>query len=73
MILDHLENIRFVGKLAQFQFGVNQLIVQLDFEAATSGRDELHFLDFLFEAVQYLARQTDSLRLIVSNRAIFEF
>lgn len=73
MILDHLENIRFVRKLAQFQFGVNQLIVQLDFEAATSGGDELQFLDFLFEAFQYLARQTDSLRLIVSNRAIFEF
>ena len=43
---------RFLGKLARFQLGVDQLAIQVQFEATATRGDQLQIGDLLFEMVQ---------------------
>jgi hypothetical protein len=60
----------WLRELPGFQLGVDQLAVHLHFETPTSGRDELYRADTLFEFEEFF-RQTDGVRFVVSDRAIF--
>jgi hypothetical protein len=66
------DNGLFVRKLSGFELRVNQFAIQRDLEAATAGRDERELLDFLFEVVEQFGRQTDGLRFVSSDRAVFQ-
>jgi hypothetical protein len=67
---DHLDNGLLVGELAGLELGVEQLAVRLQLEAASLGRDEGQVVDLLLVRRQQFGRQTDSLGLVVSHRAV---
>ena len=59
-----------VWKLTGFQFRVDQLVVDSDFEAATGIGLQFHRGDLLLELIEDLGGQTDRTRLVVSSGAI---
>jgi hypothetical protein len=62
-----------VGELPRLQFRVDELSIDTDLESAPVGGDQAQLSDAPFDRSQDLVRQTDGLRLVVSNRAINEF
>jgi hypothetical protein len=44
---DHVQDPFFVGKLARFKFGIDQVAVQRYFETSASGRDQRKILNLL--------------------------
>jgi hypothetical protein len=69
-LADDAQHAAFVGEFAGLQLGVDQLAIERDLKAAAAGGEELQTLDLLFIFRQDLACQTDSLRLVASNRAV---
>ena len=61
-----------VGEPTALQFGVDQLAVDGQLEAAAAAGDQLQVADLLLVRVQQLARQTEGLRLVVSHRTVFQ-
>jgi hypothetical protein len=70
---DHVDDPFFIGKLARFELGIDQIAIQGYFKTPASGWDQLEVLNFLLVGGEKLARQTDGLRLIISHAAILEF
>ena len=62
----------FIGKFAGFEFRVNQISIERDFETSAPRGDQFHVLDLLLESGQELARQTDGFRFVVSDRTVLE-
>ena len=58
-------------KAACLEFGINKFAVDADFESATAGRNQLERANALLE-FQKLFRQTDGMRFVVSDRAVFD-
>ena len=71
--LDLLERPLFVGKLVRFEFRVNQLAVDFQFEAAASRGNQCERFDLLFERFEQQVRQTDGFRLVSSHGAVAKF
>jgi hypothetical protein len=69
-LADDAQHAAFVGEFAGLQLGVDRLAIERDLKAAAAGGEELQTLDLLFIFRQDLACQTDSLRLVASNRAV---
>ncbi len=59
-----------VGECARFLFGVNFFLVHRHFENSATGRNQRERTDLLLELQKFI-RQTDGLRFVVSERAIF--
>jgi hypothetical protein len=76
-LLDSLGDARedglFVGEFTGFKLRVDQFAVHSDFEATTNGGNEREIVDLLFEVREQLGCQTDSLRFVPSDRAVFQF
>ena len=69
---DCFQNPFFLGELSGLQLGIDEVPVDGYLEATATRRNQLQFANFLLVSRQKLARQTDGLRLIVSNRTILE-
>jgi hypothetical protein len=68
-----VEHPLLVGELAGLEFGVDQLAVGGQLEAAAARGDQLQLADALLVRRKQLARQTDGLRLVTSHRAVLQF
>jgi hypothetical protein len=68
---DQLEDGVGLRKLPGLEFGMDGLSIDAHLERAAAGWDEPHRSDPLLELEEY-GCQTDSLRFIVSSRAIFD-
>ena len=60
-----------VGPVARFKFGMEEFAIYSNFERAAARRDERERRDALAE-FKNLGRQTDGLRRVVSNDAVFD-
>ena len=61
-----------VRELAGGEFGIDEIAVDGEFEAAAAAGDELHVFELLLVGREQLRRQTDGLRFVVSHRAVLE-
>lgn len=68
---DGLENEVGLRELACLEFGINLLAIDADLKFSTGRGNERDRTHLLFEA-QKLFRQTDGMRLVVSNVAVFD-
>ena len=68
-----VEDPLFLGELTGLELGIDQVPVHGNLKATPARRNQLQIAYLLFVGGQQLARQTDGLRFIVSNRAILEF
>ena len=59
-----------VRPLAGFEFGMEQFSIGADFEGAAAGRNQRKRFDAVAEFENF-GRQTDGLRRVVSNDAVF--
>jgi hypothetical protein len=55
---------------ARRELGEDERVVLLHLEAASIGRDQDQGLDVALESLEQLLRQTDGMRLVVSDRAV---
>jgi hypothetical protein len=60
-----------VGPVAGIEFGMEQFTIGVNFESAAAGRDEGKRFD-AFAEFKNFGRQTDGLRRVVSNHAVFD-
>lgn len=61
-----------VGKLSGLELRVDQFPTDGQFKASATLRDQRQILDALLVLGQEFGRQTDSLWLVVSHRAVFK-
>ena len=69
---DRVQHPLFFGELTRLELGIDQIPVDRNFEATSARRNQLQIAYLLLVGGQQLARQTDGLRFIVSNRTILE-
>ena len=69
---DGFQNPFLFGEFPSLQLRVNEIPVNGHLEATFAGRNQFQVADLLLVSRQQLARQTDGLRLIVSNRTILD-
>ena len=69
--LDRLNDLVEVRPLAGLEFGMEQFAIGANFEGAAARRNQRKRLDALAEFESF-GRQTDGLRRIVSNDAVFD-
>jgi hypothetical protein len=69
--LDRSDDLVEVGPVAGIQFGMEELAIGANFEGAAARRDQGERFDPLAE-FENLGRQTDGLRRVVSNHAVFD-
>src|SRR6266446_2328640 len=62
----------FLRELSGLELGVDKVPVDRYLEATPARRNQLQIVYLLFVGRQQLARQTDGLRFVVSNRTILE-
>lgn len=67
---NEIQHFALVGKLAGVQFGIHQLVIEFQLEAAAAGRNQRQAGDALLIGFHKLGRQTDGLGLVISERAI---
>jgi hypothetical protein len=67
---DQPEHLALVGELSGLQLGIHQLAIERQLEAAAARGDELQPLNLLLISFQNAARQTDGLRLVISEGAV---
>jgi hypothetical protein len=60
-----------VGPITRIEFGMEQVAISANFESATARRDEGERFD-PFAEFKNFGRQTDGLRRVVSNHAVFD-
>ena len=60
-----------IGPVAGIEFGVEELAIGADFECAAARRNQGERFDALAEFENF-GRQTDGLRRVVSNDAVFD-
>jgi len=70
-LLDRLNGAVEVRPVAGVEFGMEQFTIGANLESAAARRDELERLDALAELKNF-GRQTDGLRRVVSNDAVFD-
>ena len=69
--LDRLNNVVEIRPLAGFEFGMEQFAIGANFEGAAARRNQRKRCDALTE-LENFGRQTDGLRRVVSNDAVFD-
>ena len=69
--LDRLNDLVEIRPLAGLEFGMEQFAIGANFEGAAARRNQRKRLDALAEFENF-GRQTDGLRRIVSNDAVFD-
>ena len=70
-LLDRLSDLVEIRPLAGLEFGMEQFAIGANFEGAAARRNQRKRLDALAEFEDF-GRQTDGLRRVVSNDAIFD-
>ena len=70
-LLDRLNDGVEVRPVAGVEFGMEQFTIGANLESAAARRDELERLNALAELKNF-GRQTDGLRRVVSNDAVFD-
>jgi hypothetical protein len=70
-LLDRLNDFVEIRPLAGLEFGMEQFAIGANFEGAAARRNQHKRLDALAEFEDF-GRQTDGLRRIVSNDAVFD-
>jgi hypothetical protein len=70
--LERIQNLLLVGEFVGVQFGIDQIPIDGQLEAAALAGDQSQPLDSLFERGEDFARQTDGIWLVVSHRAVFK-
>ena len=70
-LLDGLDDFVEIRPLTRFEFGMEQFAIGANFEGAAARRNQRKRLDALAEFENF-GRQTDGLRRVVSNDAIFD-
>ena len=71
MLCDLLNDLVEIGPVAGIEFGMEQFAIGADFESAAARRNERERFN-AFAEFKNLGRQTDGLRRVVSNHAIFD-
>jgi hypothetical protein len=69
--LDRLNDLVEIRPLAGLEFGMEQFAIGANFEGAAARRNQRKRLNALAEFEDF-GRQTDSLRRVVSNDAVFD-
>ena len=69
--LDRLDGFIEIRPLTGFEFGMEQFAIGANFEGAAARRNQCKRLNALTE-FENLGRQTDGLRRVVSNDAVFD-
>jgi hypothetical protein len=69
--LDRLNDLVEIRPFAGIEFGVEQFAIDANFEGAAARRNQRKRLDTLAEFENF-GRQTDGLRRVVSNDAVFD-
>ena len=69
--LDGLNDLVKIRPFARIEFGVEQFAIGANFEGAAARRNQRKRLDALAEFENF-GRQTDGLRRVVSNDAVFD-
>ena len=70
-LLDRLNDLVKIRPLTGLEFGVEQFAIGANFEGAAARRNQRKRLDALAEFENF-GRQTDGLRRVVSNHAVFD-
>ena len=70
-LFDRLNDLVEIRPLTGFEFGMEQFAIGANFKGAAARRDQLKRFDTLPEFENF-RRQTDGLRRIVSNDAVFD-
>ncbi len=70
-LLNRLNNLVEIGPLPGFEFGMEQFAIGANFEGAAARRNQRKRLNALAE-LENFGRQTDGLRRVVSNDAVFD-
>ena len=68
---DRLNDLVEIRPLARLEFGMEQFAIGANFEGAAARRNQRKRLDALAE-LENFGRQTDGLRRVVSNNAVFD-
>jgi hypothetical protein len=69
--LDRLDDLVEIRPVAGFEFGMEQFAISTNLESAAARRDQGERFDALAE-LENFGRQTDGLRRVVSNNAVFD-
>ena len=70
-LFDLRDDVVEIGPVAGIEFGMEELAIGADFEGAAARRDQGERFDALAELKEF-GRQTDGLRRVVSNDAVFD-
>ena len=70
-LLDRFNDLVEIRPLAGLEFGMEQFAISANFEGATARRNQRKRFDTLAELKNF-GRQTDGLRRVVSNDAVFD-
>jgi hypothetical protein len=70
-LFDRLNDLVEIRPLAGLEFGMEQFAIGANFEGAAARRNQRKRLDALAEFESF-GRQTDGLRRVVSNDAVFD-
>ena len=70
-LLDRLNNLVEIRPFAGLEFGMEQFAIGANFEGAATRRNQRKRFDALAEFENF-GRQTDGLRRVVSNDAVFD-
>jgi len=70
-LLDRLNDLVEIRPLAGLEFGMEQFAIGANFEGAAARRNQRKRCDALAE-LENFGRQTDGLRRVVSNDAVFD-
>jgi hypothetical protein len=70
-LLDGLNDLVEIRPLAGVEFGMEQFAISANFEGAAARRNQRKRFD-TFAELKNLGRQTDGLRRVVSNDAVFD-
>ena len=70
-LLDRLNDVVEIRPLAGLEFGMEQFAIGANFESAAARRNQRKRFDTLAELKNF-GRQTDGLRRVVSNDAVFD-
>jgi hypothetical protein len=69
--LDRFNHLVEIGPLAGVEFGMEQFAISANFEGAAARRNQRKRFD-TFAKLKNFGRQTDGLRRVVSNNAVFD-
>jgi len=70
-LLDRFNDFVEIRPLTSFEFGMEQFVISANFEGAAARRNQRKRFDALAEFENF-GRQTDGLRRVVSNNAVFD-